>query len=231
MWRWYDDIRKTTTIRLSWAFNITIYYNINILPIPSIQYVYTVHCAVQAWVGLVYCYGPWHFWSRQEFECLWVRPVPVGCQRRVTCLCVIPWLWKNPLAVLVGSSYPRSHARPSFIACSMEKWGEPGISASCDLPICDPMTLEESTSCNCMYVWVAVHRSWPSQDSGGVLVLHQCVSHRHHLKEKSRKRHLQMMVCSMYVYKYLAVIHGHGGVALRTSYCLWHTLYFLLLVT
>ena len=35
MWRRCDDNCKTTTIRLSWALNITIYDNIDILPIPS----------------------------------------------------------------------------------------------------------------------------------------------------------------------------------------------------
>ena len=37
MWGRYDDNCKTTTIRLSWALNITIYNNINILPIPTAQ--------------------------------------------------------------------------------------------------------------------------------------------------------------------------------------------------
>ena len=35
VWRRYDDNCKTTTIRLLWALNITIYNNVNILPIPS----------------------------------------------------------------------------------------------------------------------------------------------------------------------------------------------------
>ena len=35
MWRRYDDNCKTTTIQLSWALNILIYDNIDILPIPT----------------------------------------------------------------------------------------------------------------------------------------------------------------------------------------------------
>ena len=176
-----NGLLRSFTISKSWAYTIV-----------------CVRCAVQAWVGLVYCYGPWHFWSRQEFECcgfdLYLLVVSI-----VWSACV--WshdfgrIHKLYMCVHVSSSYPHSQARPTFRRSQYAKAGRAWY-LSIMWPAClwPPWLWKNPTSCNCMYVWVAVHRSWPSQDSSGVLV--QCVSHRRHLKEKSQKRHLQMMVCN-----------------------------------
>jgi len=39
MWRQYDDNCKTTTIQLSWDLNVTMYDNIDILPIPTVEFI------------------------------------------------------------------------------------------------------------------------------------------------------------------------------------------------